>query len=74
MGDEHDGDAELLIESVDGTHNLGSALRVEHGGRLIKHYALGLHGEHARYGDPLLLTAGELMRLPVAQLIHIDAL
>ena len=59
-------------EAADNIHNIGSAARVEHGGRLIENHALRAHGEHAGYGDALLLTAGEQVRRVGAEFVHSD--
>ena len=45
--------------------DLPDQLGVERGGRLVEEHDLGLHGQGARDGDPLLLAAGELDRVLV---------
>ena len=68
--DEHDRDALLAAQALDGVNDLAPALRVEHRRRLVEHDALRAHGDHARDGDALLLPAGEQVRRVRAVFIH----
>jgi hypothetical protein len=45
--------------------------RVEHGGGLVQHEAVRVHGHDARDGHALLLPAGQLVRRAVA--VFVDA-
>ena len=74
VGDEDDRDALLAVELFDGREHLAPADGVEHGGRLVEHDALGLHRQHARDGDALLLSAGEQVRRVLDELRHADGL
>ena len=51
----------LPVQLVNGGQHLLPADGVQHGGGLVQHDALRLHGDDAGDGDPLLLTAGEQM-------------
>ena len=62
VGDEHNRHALLPVEPVDGGQHLPPPDGVQHGGGLVQHDALRLHGQHARDGDALLLSAGEQVR------------
>ena len=65
VGDGHDGDARRP-QLVDGFHDLGAAVGIQHGGGLIQHQAVGPHGDNARDGDALLLAAAQLIRRSIA--------
>ena len=71
MGDEHNGDAPLLIETADGIQHLPAAVGIQHGGGLVQNDALRFHSDDAGDGDPLLLTARQLMRRMGAVIEHI---
>ena len=72
VGDENHGHAPAAAERKDSVHHLAPPLGVEHGGRLIKNDDLRLHGDDARDGHALLLSAGEQVRGVLAVLIHAD--
>ena len=74
MRNEHDRDALLAAELGRRVDDLAPAGRVEHGRRLVKHDALGPHGDDARDGHALLLSAGEQVRRVQAKIIHADLL
>ena len=74
MRNEHDRDALLAAELGRRVDDLAPAGRVEHGRRLVEHDALGLHGDDARDGHALLLSAGEQVRRVQAKIIHADLL
>ena len=74
VGDKDDGDAEFAVELTDNVHDLAAALRVEHGGRLIEHNAARHHGDNARDGDALLLSAGQTVRRLRAVFVHTDGM
>ena len=61
VGDEHHGDALLPVQLMNGGKHLLPPDGVQHGGGLVQHDALRLHGDDAGDGDPLLLTAGQQM-------------
>ena len=67
----HDDRNALFVERFHRCHDLGAAFGVEHGGGLVEHDAVRLHGENTCDRDSLLLTAGELMRGMFAVLVHI---
>ena len=69
MGDGHNGDAQILVEVVDGLHHLLTAARVEHGGGLVEDEAVGTHGDDARNGDALLLAAREVVGCALPELV-----
>ena len=60
MLDDHEGGAGGVEDPADGIPNLGHALRVEVGRRLIEQEQPGPHGEHTRQGEALLLAAREV--------------
>jgi len=70
--DEHHRDARLAVELGDSRKHLAAALRVEHGSRLVEHDAARPHGDDARNGDALLLSAGQKMRRVLAVVVHAD--
>ena len=72
VGDEDDSDAILLIELAHNSHDLAPPLRVEHGGRLVEHYAARHHGDHARDRHALLLAARQAVRRLFAVFVHAD--
>ena len=72
MGDQNDRHAGFPVQPFDGIEHLASALRVEHGSRLVEHDALRLHGEHARDGHALLLPARQELRGVGAVVVHPD--
>ncbi len=62
MGNQNDRHAGLMVQSLDSIEHLAPSLRVEHGGRLVKHDALRLHSKNARDSHTLLLAAGQKLR------------
>ena len=70
VGDEHHGDAHLAVKSLNGGEHLAAACGVQHGGGLVKDDALGRHGDDARNGDALLLTAREKMGCVAGEGVH----
>ena len=70
--DENDGHAGLAVQPLDGIEHLAPPLRVEHGGRLVEHDTLRPHGEHARDGHTLLLSAGQELRGVGTVIVHAD--
>ena len=71
VGHEDDGKA-LGVEGAEEGHDLGTALRVEVAGRLVGEDEGGAADEGAGDGDPLLLAAGELVRLVVPPVADAD--
>ena len=71
---QYDGYALFTAKLSDGVDDLTATLGVEHGGRLVEDNYLRLHGDNARYGDTLLLSAGQKVRRMEPELIHIDGL
>ena len=49
-------------------------LDVERGHRLVEHQHLGVGGERAGQRDPLRLAARQLRRMPVGQVVELEAL
>ena len=74
MRNKKDGYAHLAVQAADCVKYFTPAARVEHRRRFIEHYAARLHGNYAGDSHALLLTAGELMRLTQAVVIHSDRL
>ena len=62
MRDHHDGHP-ALVQLMAHAHKACSAAGVEHGGSLVEHEHLGVHGQHAGDGDALFLSAGQGVRL-----------
>lgn len=60
VGDEQDGQAELLVEVAQQLEDGAGGLGVECGGRLVGQQHLGVAGEGAGDAHALLLAAGEL--------------
>src|SRR5580704_12962740 len=71
VGDDHAGHA-LLGEVADGEENVLDRFRVERRGDLVEQHDIGLHGEAARDGDPLLLAAGQLARIEILLAVETD--
>ena len=72
MGDHENGDPFLAVQPFDGCHNLPSAEGVQHGGAFVEDDAFTLHGDGARDGDALLLTARELVSGMTGLFPHTD--
>lgn len=60
VGDEQDGQAELLVEVAQQLEDGAGGLGVERGGRLVREEHLGVAYQGAGDADALLLAAGEL--------------
>ena len=60
------------MQAANRVEDLASALRVEHGGRLIKNQKLRVHRQHTRQRDALLLPAGEHVRRAALKARHAD--
>ena len=67
VGDQDGGDAELPLDLPQVAPELGADLDVERAERLVEQQHRGLVGEGAGEGDPLLLAAGELVGVAVAE-------
>ena len=67
VGDEHRGGAGRTEGADDRAAGLLAEPGVERGERLVEQHQRGLGGQGAGQRDALLLTAGELVRLPVAR-------
>ena len=65
--DVHDGHAELVVQVLDLELHLLAQLLVERAERLVHQHELRPVDERARHRHALLLPAGELRRLAVAQ-------
>ena len=62
VGDPDHGDALFLVQPLDSFEHFLAAGRIEHGGGFVGDDDAGLHGENARDGDALLLSAREHVR------------
>ena len=60
MGDEHIGEAELVLQPLEQLQHLLGDQRIERRGRLVADDHVRLGGERAGDADALLLAAGEL--------------
>ena len=74
VGDEDGGDAELELEPADLLAQLHPHLGVERRQRLVEQQHPRAQGERAGQRDPLLLAAGELVRVAVAVVGQADQL
>jgi len=72
VGDEHVGEAQLLLQSVKQTKDaLGDEL-IERAGDLVANDELGFGGKRARDPDPLFLAAREFRRKAIVELCRIQ--
>ena len=67
MGDIEHRHAEPRPQIGQQRHDLGLCGDVEPGRRLVQHHQIGAAGQRHRDADPLLLTAGELVRIAAAE-------
>ena len=72
VGHEDEGDAGAPLQVLELAAHLLAELEVEGRERLVQQQHLGMIGQRARQGDPLLLPAGELGGAPSAQPRHLD--
>ena len=72
--DQDRGGAEAALHVADGVAQFDADHRVERAERLVEHQHGRLVGERARHGDALLLAAGELRRLALAEPLEGDQL
>ncbi len=63
VSDEQNRDAETLLHLVQQIEHLRLHRDVESGHRLVGHQHVRVHRQRTRNGDPLPLSAGELMRI-----------
>jgi hypothetical protein len=70
VGHQHDGDALLAVEPLEQRHHLLAGAGVEVAGGLVGEQHLRLAHQGAGDGDPLLLTAGQLVRPVVEAVAH----
>ena len=63
VGDEHVGQAELVLQILEQVDDAGLDRHVERRHRLVEHEQLGLERERPGDADALALTAGELVRV-----------
>ena len=68
VGDEHVGQAELVLQLLEQVDDAGLDRHVERRHRLVEHDQLRLEGEGPGDADALALAAGELVRVPVGVL------
>ena len=69
VGDHEHGD----VERAQDVGELAPRRRVEVRRRLVEHEDLGSHREHGRDGDPPALAEGQVVRRPVGEVAHPDA-
>ena len=69
MGDEHDRQAQLLLQLPQQRQHIRLHFRIEHADALIADQHLGFQRQGAGDGHPLLLAAGELLRQAVLKLL-----
>src|SRR2546422_760803 len=65
VGDEHQGEPELIAELEQEIHDPRADRDVEHGHGLVRHDELRLEDDRPRNRDPLPLSAAQLVRIPV---------
>ena len=68
VGDEQEGDPELLLHVLQQVDHLGLDRHVERGNGLVRDQQLGLEGQGTGDADALPLTTGELARVAVVVL------
>ena len=68
MGDEHVGEAVILLKVFEQVYYLALYGYVEGGNRLVTDDELRFNGKGSRYADSLTLSAGKLVREPVGVL------
>lgn len=72
MGNGNHRDSPLPIEAVNHAQNVTAANWIEHGRGFVENDAVGQHGDNARDGNPLLLSAGQAVRLMAGVFLHAD--
>ncbi|CAM5743620.1 hypothetical protein SHIRM173S_05177 [Streptomyces hirsutus] len=72
MRDVHEGDADLGLDAFELQLHLTAQFQVEGAERLVEQQYLRVVDQGAGHGDPLLLAAGELVRLLVGLLAELD--
>ena len=72
MRDEDDRQAVVAIEPLEDVHDLDARSRVEIAGRLVRQQQLRIVDERAGDCDPLLLAAGQLIRMVIEPLAEPD--
>ena len=68
VGDEHIGEAELVLQPPQQLQHFLGDERIERRGRLVADDEVRLGGERARDADALLLAAGQLPRTPLGEI------
>ena len=66
MGDQHHRDAKGFIQVLQQMQNGFGGLRIQRRGSFIAQQHAGIVGKSSGNGDPLFLTAGELLRISVS--------
>ncbi len=69
VGDENHSHSTLDLQVLEQLQHLGLFARIEHRHRLVGDQELGLEDEGSGEGDPLQLTARQLVRLPVQKVV-----
>ena len=72
MGDEDEGDADLALDALQLDLHLLAQLEVEGAERLVEQEHARVVDERARQRDPLLLPAGQLVRLAPLEAGQLD--
>src|SRR5579872_2272123 len=63
--DEHDRDAAIVLEALEDVHDLDAGAAVEISGGLVREQDRRIVQQRPRDGDPLLLAAGQLIRMMI---------
>ena len=74
VGDEHRRDVHLVVQSPQPRAQLLAHLRVERAERLVEQQHLRLHRERPRQRHALALSAGQLRRQTVGELLDVHEL
>ena len=70
MGDEEVGHPQLLLNLLHGVEQADAQGGVDHTGGFVHHNQLGIHGQNPGNGHPLPLTAGQVSRVLVHEILH----
>ena len=72
--DQNDRDPLRAVQLHSRADDLLAAVRIQHGRWFVQHDTFGLHGDHTRYRDPLLLSAREAVGRFLAVFPHAHSL
>ena len=68
VGDEQEGDVELVLQNLQQVHHLGADGDIQRRNRLVEHNQLGVGHQGAGHGDALTLASAELVGILVCLL------